>query len=94
MKFIEDYCYALNKKRTIKGVDISEIYRTTSIYIVPMVNPDGVDLVNGFIEKNTDVYRNVLKISRRHVKIPFTSGWKANIRGVDFKNYQLIYKVL
>lgn len=94
MIFVENYLKAYDKKEIYKGYNIEDLWNKTSFYIVPMVNPDGVDLVNGFIEKNSDVYRNVLKISRRHAKIPFTSGWKANIRGVDLKNYQPFCKVL
>ena len=43
-----------------------------------MVNPDGVDLVNGVLRN--DRYKNeTLKISARYPDIPYPNGWKANI---------------
>lgn len=47
-----------------------------------MVNPDGVDLVNDYLKSGIN-YENAKNISTNYLNIPFPSGWKANIRGVD-----------
>ena len=94
MKFIENYCDAYISDRSLYGYPIRQLFNSTSIYIMPMVNPDGVDLVNGYLNQNSTAYRNAVTISSRFSNIPFPSGWKANINGVDFKNYQPFCKVL
>lgn len=48
MKFIEDFCVAYTENKTIFDVSARNIFRSSSIFIVPMCNPDGVNLVNGY----------------------------------------------
>jgi len=44
MMFIETYLTLHQKKEIYKGYDIEELWKNVSLFIVPMVNPDGVNL--------------------------------------------------
>lgn len=84
MVFIEKYLEANSLGKSLGGVNVSEIYKKTSLWIVPMVNPDGVDLVqNGFLADNNPYYRLVLKANQGSTNF---KNWKANIRGVDLND--------
>ena len=83
LKFVEDYARALEAGGEIFGVPASELAAKTTIYTVPMVNPDGVALVTGAISPGDGEYERARQIADRFPAIPFPSGWKANLAGVD-----------
>ena len=96
MKFLADYCYCYKNNLTIFDYPASELYNNCTLYIMPMVNPDGVNLVTGKISPSSSAYISAQNIASMYPSVPFTSGWKANIRGVDFLKYQLfiIYNLI
>ncbi len=82
LKFAEQYARAYAYGDAIFGYNAAEIFRHTNIYIAPCVNPDGVDLVTGELDSG-EYYTNARRIAADYPSIPFPSGWKANIRGID-----------
>lgn len=89
MKFIRDFCDAYENNSTIYGCSAVQIFNETSIYIVPMVNPDGVNLVTGLFSSNLPLYQHFRNIANDYPKINFPNGWKANFNGENFINFHL-----
>ena len=83
LKFVEELAEAIQSGGTIWGVPAKTIADNVTIHTVPMVNPDGVDLVTGAIEQGTLQYETALTLSENYPQIPFPNGWKANLLGVD-----------
>ena len=84
MKFLENLSSAYLNNSTIWGYPARTLYNNYSLYVVPMINPDGVDLVVGNTQKYTpDIYAHAKNISNNYPSIPFPSSWKANINGID-----------
>ncbi|WLD92060.1 M14 family metallopeptidase [Alkalihalobacillus sp. AL-G] len=83
MNFLNDYLLALTNQWAIRGLDMSPFYDGVTLSIVPMVDPDGVDLVLEGPPENEYFHDYVLELNNWSYDF---SGWKANIRGVDLNN--------
>jgi len=83
LKFAEELAQAIREDGKIFGVPAATIAKYTTIYMVPMVDPDGVDLVVGVIEPDSQQYLLAQRIAQDYPGIPFPEGWKANLLGVD-----------
>ncbi|HZG72461.1 MAG TPA: M14 family metallocarboxypeptidase [Chondromyces sp.] len=79
MEMIDQYAYAYENNQSINGYSVKKVLDRSSIWFVPMVNPDGVTLVQkGYKSAKNPSY--VLRLNRNNKDF---SAWKANIRGVD-----------
>lgn len=88
LKFVEEFAEAIQTGGQIFGMDAGELSRMVTIYTVPMVDPDGVDLVTGVIRPGQAQYEMAAGIAEQFPNIPFPDGWKANLLGVDLNlNY-------
>ncbi|MBR1391110.1 MAG: LysM peptidoglycan-binding domain-containing protein [Lachnospiraceae bacterium] len=82
LKFAEDYLKAYSAGGRLGLVPARELYDSCTLCLIPMVNPDGVDLVTGTLDD--PAYRRAAEeIASAYPEIPFPDGWKANIAGVD-----------
>ena len=77
------YCEALLDGGALDGVPARELYHDTMVYLVPLTNPDGADLAAGVCAPDSPEYRAAAAIAAQYPEVPFPSGWKANIRGID-----------
>jgi len=86
MKFIENFSRGYSSNSRIRGYNIRDIWNRSSIFIMPMVNPDGVDLVLSGLKRDNPYYDSLL--AWNDTGLPFSQVWQANIRGVDLnRNY-------
>ena len=83
LKFVEEFAEAIQNGGSVGGMDARDLARSVTIYTVPMVNPDGVDLVTGALQPGQLPYETAAELSRSFPNIPFPDGWKANLLGVD-----------
>jgi len=83
MKFLEQFAMGVRNRGYLNGVSCRRLFDLYTLDVVPMLNPDGVDLVTGYIKKGDAAYEKAQKIAAEFPRIPFPSGWKANIEGYD-----------
>lgn len=83
LRFAEDLAQAIQEDGNLYGVPARTIARNATIHLVPMVDPDGVDLVTGAIQPGSMEYEAAQNIADSFPAIPFPDGWKANLLGVD-----------
>ena len=82
LRFAEALCEARMNQGGLYGVEAAALWDRAEISLAPLVNPDGVDLVTGALEE-PEALRAAAEMAARYPGIPFPSGWKANIWGID-----------
>ncbi len=88
LAFAEDLARAIAAGTVIGGYSARLLSQVASIYLVPMVDPDGVDLVTGVLPVGSTDYAFARSLASFYPDIPFPDGWKANLLGVDLNlNY-------
>ncbi|MBS4174234.1 M14 family metallocarboxypeptidase [Bacillus sp. FJAT-49736] len=81
MEMIEQYAEAYTKNTNISGYSAKKVLDQTSIWFVPMVNPDGVTLQQKGVKAFPQKVRKSL-ISMNGGSTNF-KRWKANAQGID-----------
>ncbi len=79
MEMIDQYALAYKNNGSMDGFNARQVLDRVSIWYVPMVNPDGVTLVQEGHYSAKNPYQ-VLMMNNFNTDF---SSWKANIRGVD-----------
>lgn len=88
IKFTENYAKKLENGDEI----INELYNKVTLYIVPMVNPDGVDIAVNGLDITNPYHRALISMVGIH---SFHKVWQANARGVDINhNYDADWKMV
>ncbi len=93
--FINDFCYDFTNGNTISEISCRVLFETRKIYIIPILNPDGVDYAINGLRDDNPLKDRVLKMNGGSSDF---SHWQANARGVDLNhNYDsgfLEYKIV
>ena len=83
LRFAFDICTALERKSTVYGNCMDDLLSSYTVYIVPMLNPDGVEYqIHGVSEDNPLRHR---LLGMNGGSLDF-STWQANARGVDLNH--------
>ncbi|KGP91953.1 hypothetical protein N780_16585 [Pontibacillus chungwhensis BH030062] len=83
MSVMKAYVEAIEKDQYFGSKKARDLYTNTTLSLVPMVNPDGVDLFMHGLDAAPANHNSLMKMNG--VNKTFAS-WKANIRGVDLNN--------
>ncbi|WP_058303472.1 M14 family metallopeptidase [Gorillibacterium timonense] len=83
MKIAEDLSEAYRNGVPLQGRDVRALLSKVTLWIAPMLNPDGVELVQEGLSAGHPYYRQLLEWNGGSYDF---SGWKANIRGVDLND--------
>lgn len=82
MRLCEAYVEAIAYDRNFFGQRASALAAQTTLYVAPIVNPGGVDLVTGALTGG-EAYEQARAIADAYPQIPFPDGWKADLDGID-----------
>lgn len=91
IKFAEDFLSALRDEKCLCGFSVEALCKKTSLYIIPMLNPDGVELSTSGLPEwlSEDEYDRLLQYNG---SCDFTR-WQANAGGVDLNhNYDAMWQ--
>ncbi|MDO7906043.1 M14 family zinc carboxypeptidase [Paenibacillus sp. JX-17] len=83
LRFVEDLAEAVEHGGPLHGTDPTRWLEQTTLWVVPMVNPDGVELV---LEGAGPSHPWYGKLMEWNGGLPDFRSWKANIRGVDLND--------
>ncbi len=97
IRFLEEFAKSYKRKEKSCGISLDFMLKARKIYVIPMLNPDGVEYRLHGIDEQNPLYDRIMKCSGGDF-----SSWNANARGVDlnhnydagFYEYKMLEKEL
>lgn len=92
MRFLRSYADSVHSCCDMLGFDAHGFFEKVSLYAVPMVNPDGVDIAINGLDITNRHHRRLISLVGIH---SFNKVWQANANGVDINhNYDARWSVV
>ena len=95
VRFLWALCRGIEEEKHLNGIALPILLSSRTLYILPMLNPDGVEYQSHGIDAQNPLYERLLEMNGGSKDF---SHWQANARGVDLNhNYDagfLSYKRL
>lgn len=89
VRFAEECCAALEQDGKLGGIQASKLFDDIRLEIVPMINPDGVEISVHGVRREDARYGRLVRLNGGE---DFTR-WQANGRGVDLNhNYNALWE--
>ncbi len=86
LRYFEDYAHATQTGGAISGTPASDLFYNTTLFLTPLVDPDGMDIATA--QASPDVKAAARQLAQTQPNVPFPEGWKANATGTDLNlNY-------
>ena len=76
LPFLEQYANAVASGSTLYDLPSDALYQTVALTIAPLVNPDGVDLVTGYLDEANPAFASASAIANTYRNIPFRKDGK------------------
>lgn len=82
IKFIHEFCALAKVGATVFGMNLAYIMRRRTLHIIPMLNPDGVDISANGVQRDSLWYTRLVNMNTSDD----FSLWQANANGVDLNH--------
>lgn len=90
MRCIEEFCVAYTDNTKIGSYDIKQLLDTYTLYMVPLSNPDGLEIVTGRAQPEVTITYRKKQYSNEYTTI---ADYKGNANGVNLnKNFPLLWE--
>lgn len=82
-KWIYEVCEHLCFGGCLYGTPIQRLLSSYTLYVVPMLNPDGVEYQIHGVMENNPLYNRIMRMNQNSESF---TNWQANARGVDLNH--------
>ena len=82
-RFLNDFWELSFHNGVAYGISLKQLCQSYTLYIIPMLNPDGVEYQIHGVQQNNPLYDRVLQMNNGN---DCFSAWQANARGVDLNH--------